>query len=410
MKSKLVNNFGLKAMSLIFAIVLWAVVMNLADPVTTKQFTNIPVELVNTEVVTDRGKVYQVVDGEAVVTVIVEAKSSVLNSLTADDIVATGDFKNLELSTLVPVDVTISGYDYKRITVTPVNLEVSIEDSASIKFPITPVSVGEVDSEYVLGNLTVSEETVSISGAESVVNSIAQVVAQVNVDGITESADLTGELILYDSDNNMIDQTLLTIKVDDITVHAEVQQTKTVSLELDTSGQPAEGYEISSVTSVPTEIVITGSDEDLESVSIIRIPGTALNVEGMAGKVEMVIDVSDYLPEGIDLVDSNANSIAVTIQIDKVGTKSFEIPVESIEVYSNPEDMTFSYDTIEDLMITFTGMEDVIVNLTEDDIRVSIDLKSYTKPGSYEVPVTVSPIDDCELVESITVPIILVSN
>lgn len=43
MKKGLMNNWGLKILSFLLAVMLWLIVVNIDDPVTTQTFNNIPV-------------------------------------------------------------------------------------------------------------------------------------------------------------------------------------------------------------------------------------------------------------------------------------------------------------------------------------------------------------------------------
>ena len=61
-KELLVNNWGLKLISLTIAFALWFVVISVNDPVDQKSFANIKVNLINTELLTDRDKVYEVLE------------------------------------------------------------------------------------------------------------------------------------------------------------------------------------------------------------------------------------------------------------------------------------------------------------------------------------------------------------
>ena len=44
------NNWGLKILSFLLAVMLWLIVVNIDDPVTTQTFNNIPVAVTNAEV------------------------------------------------------------------------------------------------------------------------------------------------------------------------------------------------------------------------------------------------------------------------------------------------------------------------------------------------------------------------
>lgn len=412
-KRKLYNNWQLKLGVLIFAVIFWRIIGEVANPVTTVTYRNIPVTMLNEEIVTDTGNVYHIVDGDATVTVVVTASSSVLRQISASDIVATADFNNIMLSELIPINVTIEGFQgsYQSITVTPVNLKVNIESSTSKKFPIVPSSIGSIDESYALGEMTVQTETITISGPESIVNSITRVEAEVNILELTEDSTLAATLYFYDESGNVVDQSLLTTNLGDDTevlVNVQILDTKYVAISLETSGEPADGHQLVDITSEPTEILVAGEQSVLDEIDIIEIPGSALNITGESGKLDRVVDVSEYLPEGIQLYDTNNNLIAVTIQIDELGTKSIEIPVQSIVVYNNPTEFDFSYDdSITDVMLTFTGLEEDLEDLTTEDIVVSIDLKSYDEAGEYKVKLSVTTIDGCNLTENVSVSIIL---
>ncbi len=54
----LTHNFGLKLLAVVVSCGLWFVVNSITDPVEKKPFSNIPVEIINEEMVTSEGKVY----------------------------------------------------------------------------------------------------------------------------------------------------------------------------------------------------------------------------------------------------------------------------------------------------------------------------------------------------------------
>ena len=415
MKKVILNNWQLKILTLIFAFIFWRGVVELANPITTRTFRDIPISMLNEQLVTDRGKVYQVIDNVTTVSVIIKADTQTLNQIekeykTTNCITATADFEELELGKLVPVKISVTKYDGKIIekTTNPVNLQVNIEDSASNKYPIIPAAIGQMDSKYSLGKMKVKPETVSISGPISIVETIARVEAQVSVAGIEEDAVIPAELLCYDENDLLVDQTLLTLILStnsEPLVEVEVLDTKSVPLKLETSGKPKDGYKEVSITAEPTEVVVAARKELLEDLAYIHIPGTALDISGESGKVERVIDVSEFMPEDVKLYDENTSSIAITIQIDEIGTKSVEIPVKSIAVYDNPEDMYFEYIDITDVMVTFSGTQDVLDSLEASNIQLSMDLKPYKEEGIYNVPLMIKTISGCELVEPITVPI-----
>ena len=82
--SVVTNNFGLKVLSIIFAIIMWLVVVNIDDPKITKTFTT-TVSITNESAISDMGKYYEVVDGKNTVTFAVSAKRSLIEDLSGSD-------------------------------------------------------------------------------------------------------------------------------------------------------------------------------------------------------------------------------------------------------------------------------------------------------------------------------------
>lgn len=103
------NNFGLKIMALLFAVVLWLVVVNIDDPMQTKSFTT-SVLIENESAITDMGKCYEIVNGSNTINFKVSAKRSVLRMLSNTDFRATADMSRIEDWTRVPIEISATRY------------------------------------------------------------------------------------------------------------------------------------------------------------------------------------------------------------------------------------------------------------------------------------------------------------
>ena len=78
---RLTANWGLKLVSLIFAVIVWFFVTNIDDPITSVRYTNIPVTLKNTNLITDQGQVYTILDGsDTISSVTLFAPRSIIES------------------------------------------------------------------------------------------------------------------------------------------------------------------------------------------------------------------------------------------------------------------------------------------------------------------------------------------
>lgn len=415
MEKKLTNNFGLKVISLVASIVIWFAVVSLEDPVNTRKFTNIPVTIANAEILTNMGNTYRISEQTKQVTVLVEAKQSVLSELTAEDIKAVADMKNLDVYTrsLIPIEVSIptamGNYSAEAV---PVNVEIKVEMEATKSFPITPISSGTVRDGYEIGELVADPKHIEISGPESVVNSIAKVVAEVEVSGLSKDKELPAAMTLYDEKGIVLDQTLIhhNLGEEGVSVKVKILHSKDVKVEIDSSSVNAEkGYMITGVTVEPQTIKLIGPSDILEQTESIKIPASALELNGLNQTVEQAIDITQYLPEETKTDDMNAaTSVLVKVEVSKVGAKTIEYPVGAINLINVPEGYTVDFGKTRNITIVLHGKDELVDKYEFEQGAVSIDLKGINMEGVYNRGVDVKLDSGITLDEEINVKITVV--
>ena len=105
------------------------------------------------------------------------------------------------------------------------------------------------------------------------------------------------------------------------------------------------------------------------------------------------------------LVEENADSVIVSIQIEQPGVQNYEVSTSSITVNNLSEDLQLSYRAV-DFEIQVRGPADVL-KVFSTAKKVSIDLKNYTIPGTYIVPVSVDLPDGCTMASDVEIEITL---
>lgn len=397
MKKRLTNNLALKLAALAFAFLLWLIVVNEIDPVERRTYSNVVVTMLHDELILNKGNTYRIVNGNTA-TVTVTAKRSILEKITPEAIRATADIKDIQLSSFVPIEVAIGGFEgeYRSAIALPNNVEIKIESSKSTKFPINVETIGTLQDGYVLGNLVAQPETVQISGPKSLIGRIEKVVARVDINGISSDSTLEAELVLYDGGGNVIDQTSLETNIGGdkkVRVKVELLSTKIVEVKADVTGiSPEIGYKIGDVTCEPQRISIAGLEEDIADISEITISSDMLLADNISEKTEETIDISSALPENIRLANENEKNVVVTIRVEKAGVKTFEVPINSITKNNVKAGYKIDFGNIQEIMLHFTGDDAALEALTLEQVekRISIDLKDCTEEKSYTVPVTVN--------------------
>lgn len=413
MKKALTNNLGLKLLALGFSVLLWFIVVNLSDPVDKKVFTGISVAVTHSEIVTNRGNTYQVLEGTNVVNVTVSAQRSVLEKIKADDIKAIADMRNIVSGTRSAVPITISIPDYAgkfEAQTTPRNLLVSIEAGKSETFPITAIASGTPRDGYELGELKANPEKIKISGPESIIDSIDKVVAEVSISGLSKDTEKPAELVIYDVAGNIIDSTQIenNLGEEGLSVKVTLLHTKTIPVEFDTSMiQPADGYHFSGITVQPTSVQIVGTEEELKSVDVIEIPADVLAESGLTASQEKTVDISPYLPTWVKTDENASVPIIVKIAIEKYGTRTIEFPVNSISMVNVPKDYKVTYHELGNVEIVVMGSSEELREFNLEKGSVSINLINCKTAGTYTVPLQVSLPSGIELEKEISIQITL---
>ena len=399
MKTKLLNNLLLKLLSVAAAMVLWLIVVNIDDPITDVSFRNIKVDIVNADILADQGQVYRVVEGTDTVDLTVYARTSVAGRLQASDFRATADVqKDLRYDSMVSISVSYVGGNARtedaieRIDQSRSNVLVSIEESVTEQFKVTTRYTNEPSDGLEVGTLTPKQTVVEITGPKSTVDEIREVVAEVNIAGITGTAVRTCTLKLIDGNGDEMDDTYLEYAEKDqpFQVTVTTLNTKEVGISFDVSQAAPEGYGLSAISYTPQTVTIAGEQSNIRPILNLDIPAEALNPDGQTGSVEQTVDISQYLPDGIRIPDENEREIVVRMEIVPYETTSYTFVPGQIHFANIQEGLELDAEDSGDVTIQVSGLPADLAALTQDSIQLTADLADCTRAGSYTVPVTVT--------------------
>lgn len=405
----LTKNLGFKILAVVFAFILWLVVYNTDDPTITVSYTtNVTVE--NASVVTDMNKCYEVLNGTNTVSFAVTAKRSVLNKLEDTDFTAVADMNRMIVNedgdkANVPIEI-ISKRSNSSLKYNEKNkyLEVSLEDLMKRRFIITADTSGKVADGYALGEVTVTNPNVlNVSGPASIVNKIDSVVATIDVDGM--SMNLSDNVIpaLYDADGQEIDTTKLKLSNTTVTISAKILSVKEIPLVFSTSGVPYGDNRVVEISSKPETIKVKGSSTTLNPLGSLNIPGDVLNVSGASEDITTTIDISEYLPDGVELVNASDATVTVTVRIEAYELKKFNLSTSQINVngLDSNYDLSFDQSTV---AVTVSGLKNDLNKLNTSQLSASIDVTDLGV-GTHQVNLDLNLDEDNYAYQTITVTI-----
>ncbi len=385
-KAHLLNHIGFKIVSLIIAILLWVVVVNITDPVIPQTIRNVPVRFLNETLIESQGKTIRVLDGTDVVSsVTVKAPRSVLQEMgnTSDYFVATADFSKLSADgSFVPIEFTTTKYSDKveSIRSNSDKLLVEIENRKTVTLPIHYTTSGEIADGYILGKVTLGQNQIRVSGPESVIASIGKASVDVQLTGFTEDISTLSDIVFYDEDGEVISDHELTLNMDSVRVNVEILATKRVPIYYATIGSPAEGYALTgTIDCDPDTVVIAGTTADIDNVTLINIPATELNVTGQKANLSTVLNLENYLPDRIRLGDSKFNGkVSFTVYIEPLITDSFGVYMRNVAIKNVPDGFEAEFDEPEgNVEFTLTGLAQDLERLALSTLNYRVDFLTY---------------------------------
>lgn len=402
MKKRLTNNLVLKLLSLASAILLWFIVLYVEDPVDYADFSPIQVTMLNENVVTDQGLVYQVLDNSNVISIRVRARSSVLEKLSASDFTATADMeKNLKYGNLVGIEVTCSNRDIgsENITKSRENVVISVEDASTEQFNVVVSQQNEPPDGYAVGTMVPEQSIIQITGPASIVSKIKRVEAVIDVSTFTSDRTVHCNLRVVDGNNEQLSTADLatlefTGKTEGMDVSVTMLRTKEVSLRLGYTGTPDGNYSFSSISYRPETVEIAGTAENIAGVSEIVIPDEAINIDGITENLQLTLDITPYLPEGIRLNDEAEASVAVLVEIERKQGRTIDIPVSEIGLQNVPRGYEVDFGDLEEVQIIVLGTSADLAELDTEQVAVSLDLSGYSRAGDYTETLQVTLPDD----------------
>ncbi len=373
---RITNNFGLKILAAVFAIVIWLVVVNIEDPEKTKGFV-IPVTIENSDYLTDMGKTYDILNNSDKISFTVTGKRSIIEELSESDFTAVANMENInDEMTLVPVSVTASRYAGQiEINKRDATLKISVENLQTERYTVQVETEGTPAAYCYIESAVADPKKITITGPESILSQIATVQAKADVSGAEENIATNSKIVLLDKDGNEIPQDRLTLNRTSVAVDVTVTMGKSVPLKFVTNGTPADGYRFKEAECSTSSVKLVGSSEALAGISELEITGSQMNIAGAYSNVTASVDLSKFLPDGVTLASDQTKQITVTLVIEGKTAKAFAVPVKNITVKNLPSNyqLDFNADTV---TVNLLGFEEDFANINPDDITGTIDASS----------------------------------
>lgn len=408
------------AISLILAMVLWVYVVGELNPETRKVFRNIPITIMNEQVLANDGLAV-VSTSDSIMSITLTGKRSQINRINSYDITASIDVADaaegdnqIRINIRVPNNVYIEDQSISRVTV-------KVEERTEAAKPVTVIYTGNVSDELEATMVSVDPEEVTVSGAASQVAKVVSVQAEVDANDITESqSSIKANLMPINKKGQEVRN--VTLSQNTATVTSALYYTRTVSLDVPITGKDSDTYARS--VNAPKSIKIAGPQEKIlettsvtaetidlsdvtEDTSILITPILEDGIQVASGSPDLYLKVrvtekkhadNDQDKDEDQEKDQNKDQDKDTDQDtdtdkkdqdqEQTGTQKFTIPGSSVTLQNVPDGLSAKVNT-GSVTVKVTGDSSKIQSITDQNVSLSADLSGLSA-GTQKVALSVS--------------------
>ena len=312
------KNKLLKLASLLIAIGIWLMVVNISDPeIKSSVSSNIDIDY--EESLTNLDKYYSLDSYTAKVSF--KVRTNQRTRVSSSDFRVYVDMRDYSITGALPVYVTIDDRIkdiVSDVTVSPLVVHATTEDMQEKTFDIVPNIVGTPYEGFAAGQISYTPSHVTIYGPNSEIGKISRIGFNVNIEGAASNVWGTAEFVYYDANDNEITPDSRIVIKNSVSYDLPIYEKKNLTLMAKTTGDPAEGYELGSVNIEPNFVEVYGDESVLNTLTEISLPASLLDITGASSDISASISIKDYLPEGI--YTNSAGNIALVARINKIGT------------------------------------------------------------------------------------------
>lgn len=383
-----------KITATLLAILLWFIVLNINDPYIDKPLY-VELEVKNEYNLMERNLFLTNKNYRKTVEIIVRGRENAVNSISPSDIDVILDFSKVK--SVSDKSISLDGPYYtrndKQITLVGMNpREIPIElENIVRKDSIVDVELkGTPKESYTVLKVTTEPEYIPIQDKESLVNTIDQVKAIVDINNIDRDKKMIKQACsVYNKNGEKIASLSNQFTVD---VFLEVG--KEVTIVPIIKGNPANNYVYTKFSTSVEKAIITGPVEVLENITELNTE--QIQIEGINETNEYTVPIK--LPEDVKLFNME-NEVVVTVLIEELQEKEIEIQNEDIEIENIDFTDSLEYEILtEQSSLVIKGRRIHLDNISISSLTPHIDVKGL-KEGTHTLQLKIASQPGVEFIE-----------
>ena len=362
-------------LSLAVAFCLWLYVSNNVSIEDSNTFYNIPVVMEGEAILSEENLMITSISANTVSLNLSGARSD-LNKLDSSKLAAKVDLsqitepgEHIALSYTISYPSDVSPSAFTAGNKNPGAIFVDVDYRRVSEIPVLIKWTGNRSEDYIYDteNAVLDNNTVTISGPASVVDTIDHARVEIDLTEQVESISQNYRYTLCDAEGNPVDAEHITTNVEEVRLEMQIQKIRELRLTADIVYGGGANEKNTTVEITPATIRVSGGEAVLNEL------GDTLTIATInLADLDKNVNEQKYtltLPEGVTN-QTGVNEVTVTIKF--AGLKTKELTIERFEAVNVPEGLNVEIINA-NLTVKLRGPETEIAALTEENIRAVVD-------------------------------------
>lgn len=362
----------------LLALIVWVTAVTAADPSAEKEFPG----TVNVEVIGQAPDLVMTSSLPTSVSVSLRAPESIWTKLIQEKapVRAILDLSGLgEGPHTVPIQIEVGIKPVEIVTYNPRSVDIALEPLTTSQFEINVVNTTNPAIGYQAGTPTLDQTTATVSGAASLVSSVTEVRASLDMKQATSDINELVTLAAYDQNGQVVKNVTITPEKVKVTESiAQLGGFRNVVVKLSTIGQPATGYRLTSITVNPPTVTVYSSDPQKVEALPGYITTESVNLSGLKDDLNQQIGL--IMPDGVTVVGDPSVNVQVSISPVENSLSLNSVPVQATGLAANLV-ATISPATAD---VIISGPLVTLNTISIPDLQVLIDLSGLA-PGRHTI-------------------------
>lgn len=368
------NNFKIKIFSIVFAFTMWLYVMSEVDPIVIRSFENIAIETVtNMDEIRDDGLTFAYGQNFSA-KVDFRAKRSILNEYIRNGVVAKGEIYDPKQG-LNSMQIMLDAPNEIEYSINPLNMDVTLERSVISTKDILIETEGDLQSDYVIGEIRPGKKILYVEGPQSQVEKVLNLVGKVKLENNNKSFSSKVSLVPVDEKNHIVEG--VTIRDASVIVDIDVEKTKDVPVNLVFVDEEDNIVANKSFEPDAKIIQIQGKEDVVNSISKVSTEPIRISkfnrVDGVA-----------YDLDKIESIKMSVQKIKINSIEGEVSEYTIEIPKSKINLIGKSKTEEISSRLPETVEVKVTAGKEYAEKVNFEDVKVFIDNTSEQKEYKFQ--------------------------